>query len=67
MASAVVQITGNYNNGEDVLSFCRNGIIGDRTAVTGTMSLSGVTTRQIIRQPKSVNQDTSKTYIAKNY
>ena len=29
MASAVVQITGNYNNGEDVLSFTnQNGIIG---------------------------------------
>ena len=43
--SAVVQITGNYANGQDVLSFVdQNGITGTWTAGTGTLSLSGSAT-----------------------
>jgi Ca2+-binding RTX toxin-like protein len=45
MASATVQITGNYVNGEDVLAFTNaNGITGSWDALTGTMTLSGATT-----------------------
>ena len=44
--SATVQITGNYQNGQDVLSFTnQNGISGTWTAATGTMSLSGSSTK----------------------
>ena len=40
--SAVIQITGNYANGEDVLTFVnQNGITGTWTAATGTLSLNG--------------------------
>jgi len=40
--SAVVQITGNYRLGEDVLSFVNyNGIYGSWNAATGTMILAG--------------------------
>ena len=43
--SAVVQITGNYANGQDVLTFVdQNGITGTWTAGTGTLSLSGSAT-----------------------
>jgi hypothetical protein len=42
MASATIQITGNYQNGQDVLSFAPIGsIMGTWTAATGTMVLSG--------------------------
>ncbi|MEZ5598532.1 MAG: hypothetical protein R3E84_19515, partial [Pseudomonadales bacterium] len=42
LASAVVQITGNYVNGEDVLTFVdQNGITGTWVAGTGTLTLSG--------------------------
>ncbi len=45
MASAVVQITGNYTNGEDVLSFTnQNGITGAWIAGSGTLNLSGAAT-----------------------
>ena len=44
--SAVIQITGNYVNGEDTLSFVdQNGITGTWTAATGTLTLTGVTTK----------------------
>jgi len=44
--SATVQITGNYQNGQDVFSFTnQNGITGIWTAATGTMSLSGSATK----------------------
>ena len=43
--SAVVQITGNYNNGEDVLSFAdQNGITGVYDSGTGTWTLTGSAT-----------------------
>ena len=43
--SATVQITGNYQNGKDVLSFTnQNEITGTWTAATGTMALSGSAT-----------------------
>ena len=42
LTGATVQITGNYVNGEDVLSFTTaNGISGIFTAGTGTLTLSG--------------------------
>ena len=42
LESAVVQITGNYVNGEDVLSFTnQNGITGNWNATTGTLTLTG--------------------------
>ncbi len=45
LESAVVQITGNYANGQDVLAFTnQNGITGTWTAGTGTLSLSGSAT-----------------------
>src|SRR6185295_2566086 len=45
MSSATVQITGNYVNGQDVLSFVNAGnITGTFTAGTGLMTLSGVDT-----------------------
>jgi hypothetical protein len=41
-ASATVQITGNYVNGEDVLGFTdQNGITGSFNAATGTLTLTG--------------------------
>ena len=44
-SSATVQITGNYQNGQDVLSFVNNfGITGAWDAATGKLTLSGVTT-----------------------
>ncbi len=40
--SATIQITGNYQNGQDVLAFTDIGpITGSWNAVTGTMTLSG--------------------------
>ncbi len=45
MASATVNITGNYQSDEDVLSFTnQNGITGSWNATTGTMTLSGSAT-----------------------
>jgi hypothetical protein len=42
LASATVQITGNYVNGQDVLGFTtQNGITGVFSAGTGTMTLNG--------------------------
>ena len=42
LESAVIQITGNYVNGEDVLSFTnQNGISGLWNASTGTLTLTG--------------------------
>ena len=42
LESAVVQITGNYVNGEDVLSFTnQNGITGNWNTTTGTLTLTG--------------------------
>ncbi len=43
--SAVVQITGNYANGQDVLAFTnQNGITGSWNATNGTLTLSGSAT-----------------------
>jgi hypothetical protein len=45
IASATVQITGNYASGQDVLGFTtQNGITGIFTAGTGTLALSGSAT-----------------------
>ncbi|MCS7467714.1 Ig-like domain-containing protein, partial [Stieleria sp. ICT_E10.1] len=45
LESAVVQITGNYASGEDVLSFVdQNGISGVWNAGSGTMTLTGTAT-----------------------
>jgi hypothetical protein len=45
ITGATVQITGNYVNGEDVLSFTPAfGITGSFVAGTGTLTLSGTTT-----------------------
>jgi hypothetical protein len=42
LASATVQITGNYASAEDVLSFAtQNGITGSYNSTNGTMTLSG--------------------------
>ena len=42
LASATIQITTNYVNGQDVLSFTNTGsITGTWTAATGTLTLSG--------------------------
>jgi hypothetical protein len=42
LASATVQITGNYVNGQDILAFtAQNGITGSFNAATGTMTLTG--------------------------
>jgi large repetitive protein len=42
LVSATVQITGNYANSQDVLSFTdQNGIAGSFNAATGTMTLTG--------------------------
>lgn len=42
LASATVSITGNFQSGQDVLSFVNaNGITGSYSAGTGVMSLSG--------------------------
>ncbi len=42
LASATIQITGNYVNGEDVLSFTNTaGITGNWNAVSGTLTLTG--------------------------
>ncbi|MCX6173831.1 MAG: T9SS type A sorting domain-containing protein [Ignavibacteriales bacterium] len=68
ISSAIIQITSNYSNGQDILSFTnQNGITGVWTAATGTMSLSGVTTkanyqtalRSITYQNTSQNPNTS--------
>ncbi|MEZ6087265.1 MAG: hypothetical protein R3C05_04400 [Pirellulaceae bacterium] len=46
MESAVVQITGNYANGEDVLAFVdQNGITGSWNATNGTLTLTGSATK----------------------
>ncbi|MEZ5596736.1 MAG: LamG-like jellyroll fold domain-containing protein, partial [Pseudomonadales bacterium] len=45
LESAVVQITTNYVNGEDVLTFVdQNGITGSWDAPTGTLTLTGTAT-----------------------
>jgi Big-like domain-containing protein len=45
LASATVQITGNYQNGQDVLSFTNTvNITGAFTAASGTMTLTGADT-----------------------
>jgi len=45
LVSATVQITGNYQNGEDVLSFANTpNITGVFTPATGTLSLDGLDT-----------------------
>ena len=45
LASATVQITANYVNGEDVLSFINTAAItGNFNAATGTLTLTGTTT-----------------------
>ena len=45
LAGAAVQITGNYQDGEDLLSFVNTaGITGNWTASTGTLTLSGTDT-----------------------
>ncbi|HEY3402304.1 MAG TPA: DUF2341 domain-containing protein, partial [Ohtaekwangia sp.] len=45
LASATIQITGNYTNGEDVLAFTNAfSITGSFNAATGTMTLTGPTT-----------------------
>jgi hypothetical protein len=45
LASATVQITGNYASAEDVLSFANQlGITGSYNSTNGTMTLSGTTT-----------------------
>jgi large repetitive protein len=42
LASATVQITGNYVNGQDILGFSnQNGITGSFNAATGTLTLTG--------------------------
>jgi subtilase family serine protease len=42
LASAAIQITGNYQNGQDVLAFTNaNGITGAWNATTGVLTLSG--------------------------
>jgi len=42
LAGGVIQITGNYQNGQDVLSFTPgNGITGSWDAATGKLTLSG--------------------------
>ena len=42
LAGATVQITGNYQNGQDVLSFANTATItGTWNAATGTLTLSG--------------------------
>ena len=42
LASATVQITGNYANGQDILGFTdQNGITGTFNAATGTLTLTG--------------------------
>lgn len=71
--SATIQITGNYQNGQDVLSFTNQlGITGTWTAGTGTMSLSGSTTlanyQTVLRSVKfnntSENPNTSTRIVA---
>ena len=43
--SAVISISGNYQNGQDVLSFTNaNGITGTWNAVSGTLNLTGTAT-----------------------
>jgi hypothetical protein len=43
---AAIQITGNYVNGEDTLTFVNQlGITGTWTAATGTLELTGTTTK----------------------
>ena len=45
LESALVQITGNYTNGQDLLSFTtQNGISGSWNATTGELTLSGSAT-----------------------
>ena len=47
LASATVQITGNYVKGEDLLGFTdQNGIHGSFDAATGTLTLTGSSQRR---------------------
>jgi len=44
MTQAIVQITGNYQNGQDVLAFTAGfGITGSFNTATGTLTLTGMT------------------------
>ena len=46
LASATVQITGNYVSGQDLLTFTnQNGISGSWDSVTGTLTLTGAATK----------------------
>ncbi|HJV77125.1 MAG TPA: hypothetical protein VJ602_02000, partial [Paludibacter sp.] len=46
MASAIVQITSNYVNGQDILAFTnQNGITGSWITATGVLNLSGSATK----------------------
>ncbi|MCX6174235.1 MAG: fibronectin type III domain-containing protein [Ignavibacteriales bacterium] len=45
LENAVIQITTNYQNGEDILSFTnQNGITGEWNSVNGSMTLNGTAT-----------------------
>ncbi len=70
---AAIQITGNYQNGEDILSFTdANGITASWNAATGIMTLTGTTTvvnyqaalRNVAYQNTSQNPGTSKRIIS---
>ncbi len=51
MTGATVQITGSYQNGQDFLRFAtQNGITGSWDASTGTLTLSGVATKERYEQ-----------------
>lgn len=44
LASATIQITANYQNGQDVLAFTSGfGVTGSFNAATGTLTLTGIT------------------------
>ncbi|MBF0261883.1 MAG: DUF4347 domain-containing protein, partial [Magnetococcales bacterium] len=46
IAGATVQVTGNYQSGEDLLSFVnQSGITGSWNSATGTLSLTGTATK----------------------
>ena len=68
LSSATIQITTNYFNGQDVLSFTnQNGITGTWTAAIGTLGLSGASSvanyqtaiRSVLYQNTSQNPNTS--------
>ncbi|MBF0383419.1 MAG: hypothetical protein HQL69_20560, partial [Magnetococcales bacterium] len=46
LEEATISISGNYQDGEDILSFTdQNGITGKWDAATGTMTLTGTATK----------------------